>query len=253
MEVGGILSDLLRGARAALGQRFIGMYLHGSLALGDFDPASSDIDFVVVTDREPGHSELAALEALHAGLALRHPYWARQLEGSYIPQADLRRYDPACADHPHIYEGRFFVEPHGVHWVIERYVLRKCGVVLAGLAPEILIDPIAPEELRRAVIDLTCAWWAPMVEDPVRLYDRAYRIYAVMTMCRTHYTLEHADVVSKPMAARWARSVLGSRWQQLIDEGIPDVDEVRAFIGSTVDRCRQAMPATRRTTSGARD
>src|SRR5581483_12314041 len=41
---------LLEGdVRAVLGARFAGMYLYGSLASGDFDPATSDVDFLVVT------------------------------------------------------------------------------------------------------------------------------------------------------------------------------------------------------------
>jgi predicted nucleotidyltransferase len=35
--------------QAVLRDRFIGLYLGGSLALGDFDPQRSDIDFVAVT------------------------------------------------------------------------------------------------------------------------------------------------------------------------------------------------------------
>jgi len=49
-EVNAVLQELLSGARALLGPRFVGMYLDGSLAIGDFDPGKSDLDFVVVTE-----------------------------------------------------------------------------------------------------------------------------------------------------------------------------------------------------------
>ena len=39
-EVNSVLQELLLGARALLGHRFIGMYLDGSLAIGDFDPGT---------------------------------------------------------------------------------------------------------------------------------------------------------------------------------------------------------------------
>lgn len=48
-EVNAALQELLSGARAILGSHFVGMYLDGSLALGDFDLETSDLDFVVVT------------------------------------------------------------------------------------------------------------------------------------------------------------------------------------------------------------
>jgi hypothetical protein len=43
-EVNTVLQALLTGAQAVLGEHFIGLYLYGSLASGDFNPQSSDID-----------------------------------------------------------------------------------------------------------------------------------------------------------------------------------------------------------------
>ncbi len=49
-DVNAVLRLLLEGAQPILGDHFIGLYLYGSLASGDFNPQTSDIDFVVVTD-----------------------------------------------------------------------------------------------------------------------------------------------------------------------------------------------------------
>ena len=46
------LRELTARIQAILGGRFSGLYLYGSLALGDFDPCSSDIDLIVVTGPE---------------------------------------------------------------------------------------------------------------------------------------------------------------------------------------------------------
>ena len=48
-----------------LGDQFVGLYLHGSLAAGDFNPARSDIDFVVVTAKVLPAATVAALGELH--------------------------------------------------------------------------------------------------------------------------------------------------------------------------------------------
>jgi hypothetical protein len=53
--------------------------------------------------------------------------------------------------------------------------------------------------------------------DPARLESGEYQAYAVLTMCRALYTLEHGRIVSKPVAARWAWVTLGKRWAALID------------------------------------
>ena len=50
--VNSVLGLLLANLRDTLGDYFVGLYLHGSLAGGDFDPGHSDIDFLVVTTEE---------------------------------------------------------------------------------------------------------------------------------------------------------------------------------------------------------
>jgi hypothetical protein len=45
-----------------------------------------------------------------------------------------------------------------------------------------------------------------------------YQAYAILTMCRALYTLQHGTVVSKSVAARWAQEVLGERWAALTVE-----------------------------------
>ncbi|MEI2358527.1 nucleotidyltransferase domain-containing protein, partial [Mesobacillus zeae] len=40
---------LLDGTKEMISEKFIGFYIHGSLAMGGFNPKSSDIDVLVVT------------------------------------------------------------------------------------------------------------------------------------------------------------------------------------------------------------
>ncbi|MCK6539676.1 MAG: DUF4111 domain-containing protein [Anaerolineales bacterium] len=40
--------------------------------------------------------------------------------------------------------------------------------------------------------------------------------YTILTQCRTHYTLEHGDVVSKAVAAEWAKQRFEPEWRPLI-------------------------------------
>ncbi|HKZ82363.1 MAG TPA: aminoglycoside adenylyltransferase domain-containing protein [Anaerolineae bacterium] len=217
-DVNAVLHELLSGVQSILGNHFIGMYLYGSLAIGDFNPHRSDIDFVVVTAAELPDEMLPTLDAMHVRIAAGGSTWAAELEGSYIPQRALRRYDPAQARHPHMdMGGDLRVEQHDSDWVIQRHILREHGVVLAGPAPHTLIDPVVPDELRQAVLDTLRGWWAPMLDDPARLHSPRYQVYAVLTMCRMIYTLRHGTVVSKSVAARWAQDTLGGRWTELIE------------------------------------
>lgn len=46
-----------------------GIYVYGSLVTGDFSPACSDIDVVVMLKSEPGSTAVQELKQLHAALA----------------------------------------------------------------------------------------------------------------------------------------------------------------------------------------
>ena len=47
----------------------VGIYLYGSLVTGDFSPARSDIDVVVMVEREPDKAAVKKLRRLHESLA----------------------------------------------------------------------------------------------------------------------------------------------------------------------------------------
>ncbi len=96
-DVNVVLHDLLSSIQAILGNHFRGMYLSGSLALGDFAAHRSDIDYVVVTDADLSDDLLLALRAMHADFNASDSPWATEVEAAYIPQDALRRYDPAHA------------------------------------------------------------------------------------------------------------------------------------------------------------
>jgi predicted nucleotidyltransferase len=248
-----LLQALLSDVQTVLGHHFVGLYVFGSLASGDFEPQRSDIDFVVVTADELPDELLPALEAMHARLTASGFKWATKLEGSYIPQRALRRYDPTRAQHPALrVDGSFHVDGHGSDWVIQRHVIREQGVVLAGPPPQTLIDPLQPNDLRRAALATLREWWAPQLQDHTRLRSREYQAYATLTMCRVLYTLEFGTVVSKSIATRWAQQVLGEPWAALIERALAwprgaqpgQLDETLDFIRYALERSGQfELPA----------
>src|SRR5580658_10451975 len=77
-----VLDALVERARALLADNFVGAYLQGSFALGDFD-RQSDVDFVVVTHEDIPLAQQPALQATHDELHALPGPWAPRLEGSY--------------------------------------------------------------------------------------------------------------------------------------------------------------------------
>jgi len=240
-DVDDLLRTLWSGIEAALGPHVVGMYVHGSLALGAFDPLRSDIDFLAVTRGELPPDRVAALATMHAALT-----GSANHEGSYIPLHALRRYDPSDCVHPALRsDGSFGLDRHGSEWVIQRHLVREHGIVLAGPDPRALIDPIEPDDLRRAEVGLLREWWAPQVDQPFRLQSSEYKAYAILTMCRALYMFHSGAVVSKPVAARWAQARLGEPWASLVESALAwrrgtelhCLDEALNFIRYTLDRC----------------
>jgi len=245
-DVNALLALLLSETQTALGDQFLGMYLYGSLASSDFDPHSSDVDFVVVTKNEIADEMIPKLQALHERIATSGVKWATKLEGSYIARAALRRYDPNDVPRPQYNKGEFLVAPHNSDWVIQRHILREHGVVVAGSPIQPFIDPITANELRGAVAGILLSWWTHILAEPSPLLEEGFQPYAVLTMCRAWYCFEHGAIVSKPFAARWASQALDARWTRLIEHALAQqtdispqaLEETQALIRCTLTGAR---------------
>jgi predicted nucleotidyltransferase len=252
-DVNALLRELIAKVQTILGDHIVGMYLDGSLTGDGFDQ-DSDIDFVVVSDEDVSADQFVALQAMHDRIATLDTPWAIQLEGSYIGQRALRRYDPAHALHPNIERGpgeRLKMVQHDAGWIIHCYIVRERGITLLGPPPQTLIDPVSPIDLRRAMLSVLSGWATRMLDTPKQLKTRGYQSYVVLSLCRILYTLQHGAVVSKPGAARWVQQSMHQRWAPLIEQAwegrhnpdLPapaeDVDATLAMIRYTLEQGRQ--------------
>lgn len=252
-EANVILHELLTGAQSILGVHFIGMYLHGSLSTGDFDQ-DSDVDFLVVTDDELSSDLVSALQDMHAHIAMIDSWCATQLDGFYVPEGALRRYDPVHALYLHIDRGKgerlhmIQIEEPTLSrawwggWVLLRHTLREKGMTLAGTDPKNIIDPLSPGDLQQAALTILHDWAAPILDHPhsTEMDTRGWQSYTVLTLCRILYTLQFGAVASKTTAARWAQETLDQRWVPLIDRAWvgrrnPDLKAQEHDVGETLD------------------
>jgi hypothetical protein len=220
-DVDHVLGWFLERVRALFGVEFVGMYLYGSLALGDFDSANSDIDFVVVADAEYDSGVIEALRDMHAAFEGSGSPKAGRIEAVYTDREGLRRFPASDNAYPQVEADRgFFVEPLEMGWIFQCWTLRERGVVLAGPHPSTTIPPLDPDALRRAAAPVALMWQRAAREDPTWipwLRDRPSMSFVVLTLCRLLYTLDTAQVASKPAAARWAQHHIDIMWSKLID------------------------------------
>ena len=248
LEINTVLQELLKDIQDILGSHFVGMYLEGSLANGNFDH-DSDIDFVVVVDDEVSEGLFSSLYAIHERFNLMDTQWSTNLEGSYISQYALRRHDPDHAKHPNMERGfgeRLKMVYHDETWVIHRYILRERGITITGPAPKTLIDPISPNELRQAMLPTLHGWATQILNNPNEIAHRGYQSLTVLSVCRILYTLQFGDIVSKAKAATWAKGTLDENWGKLIDEAWigrhnPQLMASTDDINQTLDLIRYAL------------
>jgi predicted nucleotidyltransferase len=220
-QVADILAALIPGVQTALPNNLLGVYLRGSLATGDFIE-TSDIDFLVATERPVSDAEAAALVEIHEQLSGLPNKYAQRLEGAYINRASLRRFEPGRRFLTVECETPLRWKEHKYSWLIERCGLRESGVTLLGPDPRTLIDLISSEELRGAARQRLRDWaeWAAAPDDTDWLPVRSHQAYVVETMCRALYTLAFGELVSKRKAVEWALSVLPQSWRALLEEAV---------------------------------
>jgi predicted nucleotidyltransferase len=241
--ISAFLDALLAAIRAALPDNFIGAYLTGSLALGCFDPKTSDIDVLVVTKQPVSDQAFEALKALHGRIPLESDGTRPEYEVYYIDRRTIRRFAPGQM-HVKAEPGYgLFRTEHRPGWVIERWTVREHGITLAGPDPRELIDPVTVDELRRASLgelQTRLANWENGVWPLADLGHRGSQGFEIETACRALLTVKSGAITSKPEALAWARGELPDEWRPLLDfaeryrkDRTPDascVDQVLGFM-----------------------
>jgi hypothetical protein len=209
---------------AEVGGLVEGLYLEGSVALGDFRPHASDIDFVATTRVPPDAAALAGLERVHVRLrGLRpRPFF----EGIHVTWDDLAR-DPALATAgPSTHEGLFRAVGGGDRNPVTWHTLARHGVACRG--------PAVADLDVWADLDVLAAWqdanldeyWGRLLDCGAQLASTAglfgltryAAAWTVTGVCRLHYTLAAGDVTSKDGAGRYALEVFPDRWHRVIGE-----------------------------------
>jgi len=203
------LKEFQRGLLDALGESLVGIYLHGSLAMGGFNPARSDLDLLVVTERPLTAESKRRLIAV----LLQLPGKPRPIEISFLSRGDLRpwrhptpyqlhysedwrsRYEELlCTEAWREQNEQQLTDPDLAAHIT---VLRERGVCLHGRP----IREVFPEVPRADYIDAIVRdlHWAKerLAEDPV---------YFVLNACRVYAYLKEGRILSKAEAGAWAAS-----------------------------------------------
>jgi streptomycin 3"-adenylyltransferase len=202
-------------SRAVLGSDLVGVYQHGSLAMGCFNPAGSDVDLLVVAARPPSVDKKRRLVEMLLGVSGR----PSPVELSVLLRSDLAAWSHPLPYELHFSEGwraRLAADLASGEWrrwsestrsrrdpdlAAHVTVVRARGVCLIGEPiPEVFPEVPRADYLDSILADL--AW----SREPARL--AASPVYAVLNHCRVLRYLMDGAVTSKAEAGEWASGAL---------------------------------------------
>ena len=215
-DINQLLEILLSSIHKILGQKLIGLYLYGSLVIGDFDPNISDIDLVAALSSDIDDKEFAELQKMHHDFAKKYKEWDDRIEVCYISVAALLAVRSRTSQIANISPGEpFHRRESSIEWLIDWYVVREKGITLFGPSPKTIIEPISKDEFIRSVKAHAKAWrvW---IND---MHNRKSQAYAILTICRALYTYRNGEQVSKKQAAVWAEQEF-PEWSSLIQNAL---------------------------------
>jgi len=216
-ELNSVLRDLVDSAQEILSNNFVGAYLQGSFAVGDFD-RHSDVDFIVVIYEELSDNQVKSLQVMHERIYCLDTRWAQHLECSYFPKKVLRHHSEPGKKLWYLDNGaRSLIKSDHCNTNVVRWVVRENGVTLAGPPPKTLIDPISVETLRMEIVGVINNWGQEIIDNPDPFNNRFYQTFIVLNYCRMLHDLYTGFPGSKLAGAEWAKNNLAPSWSALIN------------------------------------
>lgn len=215
------LEQTLRRLQAVLGANFVGAYPYGSLATGEVDAASSDLDVLITVAGEVDDEAGSRLRRIFADLVGVGGLWTGRFEAAILPLPLLRR-SPPPAPHAHVCMNTaipsfwFGKDVLGPEWILNLHSVWTGNVSYAGPLPRTFIAPVSPQEIRDDVRNLLRNFWSTHLHGPEWMKPRKYQAFTILTMCRALYSAEFGTMISKPGAAAWATATLEPRWAPVI-------------------------------------
>jgi predicted nucleotidyltransferase len=188
-----------------------GFYLYGSIALGAYDEATSDVDFLAVTKEPLTMGEVKRLEEAYGDLLGREPLLAR-LEGNVLAENQLDLQAKVVC--PQCTEGRFFYRERYDYNAVTLYSLRQHGVTLVGPEPKELLPPVSQADLRTEMeynLQFLGRRFPYYAEHSVE-----YQAFGIVTLCRILYTVMTGEISDKRAAARFAATLVDQPWSGLV-------------------------------------
>lgn len=205
-----LLNRFTEMCRRILKENLVGVYLHGSAAMGCFYPEKSDLDILIIVKDSISNEE--KLEFMQETIKFNEEAPAKGLEWSIVKRAFCN---------PFVYPTPFelhFSEMH-LNWFLEKpedyvermngtdrdlaahvMILKSYGIVLYGEAVDDVFGEVPREDYFDSIWNDIVSAQEDILNDPM---------YVILNLCRVLGYLEDGLILSKQTGGEWGiRNVL---------------------------------------------
>lgn len=249
------------------GSNLLGIYLHGSLAQGGFQPRRSDINVIVVTGQEIGlESKRAALVLL-----LRLSKMPCPISICFLRRPDLLASPPSQSCDFHYNETRREIAQQdlrndswkdwGQHiWrdadlTTSLTVLHEAGICLCGRPITEIFPPVSTSAFLAGIVRKMYVAWDHLTRDPISF---------VLNACRVLAYIQDGMILSKDAGGTWGLARLPEQYHPLVEQSLALYrgEPLRRFVGRVLledfaellmKKMAQALPLTDLETQKLRD
>jgi len=214
---------LLRAFRQLLGPDLLAVYLHGSLAMGCFNPTRSDLDLLVVMESGMALETKRTIALMLLRLsAAPHP-----IEISFLRWQDFtpwRHPTPFVLHYSEQWRERVHAELASGAWrcwnegeredpdlAAHITITRERGIRLFGPPAVAVFPPVPPADYLASILYDFDASRDQIVADP---------IYGVLNLCRVYWYVLEGRISSKAEAGDWAMHALSPQFRALVRKAL---------------------------------
>ena len=216
-----LLNAIKESMQRILGENLTGIYVHGSIAFGCFNPGHSDIDFIVVAKEAPNPGTKADL--IKALLEINGTYPNNGLEMSLVLEKYCREFVYPTPyelhfSNLHIHKalkdpGEFARTINGKDRDLAAHftVIRETGITLQGIDGNELFGPVPRDEYLDSIkMDVENA-----SEDILQ-----HPTYVILNLCRVLAFIREGRILSKEQGGRWGTEHLECVYKNLVEQAL---------------------------------
>lgn len=219
-----VVGDYLAAIDAEAPRLVEALYLVGSVALDDFHPRSSDIDFVAITRKGLSVTDFAAVKRAHARLGSWHR--RPRFDGCYVTWRELSQ-DPCLSGRgAEVVDGTPEFPIANGRSPVTWHTLASFGVTVRGPRREEIKIWTDQSTLRSWTHRTLEGYWGswhrrarlPWTREGLSCLVPSGPVKSVLGVSRLHYTLTTGTITSKSAAGEYALRVFDKRWRSIVAE-----------------------------------